>query len=110
MSLCVFTAMHALHVAQVLVGVTWPVENKGYWLGPAQSSTVTGKHCDSLRKSMLHPTTGVQVCQLGQSPIVRVAGIECVAILGVDPEVMFACSTGLQVRGKAGGGWRAAEL
>ena len=74
-----------------------PREQPGYWLGPARKSVVEGDDCAELVADQRHPTTGLEVCHLGQRPAVRSDGAyECTARPNTSPELLYACATGME--------------
>ena len=85
---------------EVLVGVVHPVEQEGFWMGPARQSIVNGDDCAGVHEARLHPDTGVAVCNFGERPIVRNDGsVECesLPLSEASPELLFACGEGLEL-------------
>lgn len=80
--------------AELLVGVERPLEEEGFWLGPARASMLEGPGCTSLLASRKHPETGQVACFIGQEAVLHNDGLlECTKMLGVDVDVLFACVT-----------------
>lgn len=82
----------------MLIGVTWPKEQPGYWLGPARRSLRESSKCSDLDDMRRHPATGEAVCHLGQYASVRGdASLECLPTGDATEDELYACTTGLEL-------------
>lgn len=80
------------------MGVSWPTERPGYWLGHARTSRLESHTCRTIWALRLHPTTGAPVCSLGQQATLRSDGVvACIVAPGLDQNDLYACTTGLEL-------------
>lgn len=80
------------------MGVVWPKEQPGFWLGPARRSVRESGRCDELDALRRHPLSGVAVCHMGQHVTLRGDGsLECLVNSAAHEDTLYACTTGLEL-------------